>query len=381
MLRQLATTWRLVRPRAAAEARHALSSVQGDQQRLGGEVDELRQSLKQLRASHKALVDDERTGFASLRQQLEAMTTDAASQLRMLRDQALRVERREAQLRAIMRRDIELEAAYDRLSEIIADGWTAGHVQAAIARPTLCCKPCPLLVVDDVLPQRLYDALITGLPPVEQYNHVPLNRGHLLVPFTLAPAYSRRIWHYMARDVVSGMIRPAVLARFHDVLQEFVAASFPDASPELRDSLEFPTSDGRILHRTRGYRIPPHRDPRWGFITCILYLARDGDDERWGTQFYDVDDDRPAEGAQPLWIDEQRCRQVVDVTFRPNRLLVFLNSTGAHAASIPEDAMPVNLERYIYQFRIGPNAPSIAKLVETLPESGRGAWRGKVSDY
>jgi hypothetical protein len=135
------------------------------------------------------------------------------------------------------------------------------------------------------------------------------------------------------------------------------------------------------LHRTRGYRIKPHRDPRWGFITCILYLARRGDDERWGTQFLEVEDDRPAEGSQPLWIDDARCRQVADVTFKPNRLLVFLNSTGAHTASIPDDALPVDLERYIYQFRIGPNTQSIAKLVETLPESERAAWRGKVSDY
>jgi hypothetical protein len=381
MLRQLANTWRLVRPRAAAEARNTLSLVQSGQQRLGGELDELRQSLRHLRTQHKALVDDERSSFATLREKLDAMTTDAAAQMKALRDQSLRVDRREAQLRAIMRRDVELESAYDSLSSIIADERTAEHVRCAIAAPRMCCRPCPWMVIDDVLPQRVYDALITGLPPVEQYNHVPLNKGHLLVPFALAPAYSRRIWHYMVRDVVAGMIRPAVLARFDGVLRQFIAENFPAASAALRESLEFPASDGRILHRTRGYRIKPHRDPRWGFLTCILYLARPDDDERWGTQFYEVADDRPADAAHPLWIEEERCRQVADVTFRPNRLLVFLNSTGAHGASIPDNAMPVDLERYIYQFRIGPNSASIARLVATLPEAERGAWRGKVSDY
>ena len=382
MLRQLANTWRLLRPRAAAEARHALSVVQGDQQRLDDDVEELGRSLKQLRAQHKALVDDERAGFAALREQIDALQADANLQLKQLRDHTLRVERREAQLRAIMRRDIELESAYDSLSRIIAgDGRIAEHVSGAIAAAQMCSRPCPWMVIDDLLPTPVYDALITGLPPVEQYNHVPLNRGHLLVPFTVAPAYSRRIWQYMARDIVPDLIRPAVIARFNDVLQAFVTECFPAAGPELRAALEYPVSDGRILHRTRGYRIKPHRDPRWGFITCIFYLAREGDDESWGTQFLEVEDDRPAEGAQPLWIDEARCRQVADVTFKPNRLLVFLNSTGAHAASIPEDAMPVDLERYIYQFRIGPKSSSIAKLVETLPESERAAWKGKVSDY
>ena len=71
-----------------------------------------------------------------------------------------------------------------------------------------------------------------------------------------------------------------------------------------------------------------------------------------------------------------------DVKFRPNRLLVFLNSAGAHGAYIPADAQPETLERYIYQFRVGPTVDAIAKLRSMLPEERQPLWTGKaLVDY
>jgi hypothetical protein len=75
--------------------------------------------------------------------------------------------------------------------------------------------------------------------------------------------------------------------------------------------------------RRRGYRIKPHRDPNWSFITCILYLARSGDSDAWGTQIFAVDGDEEAKNAGPYWIDDARCRPVEVARFLPNRLLVF----------------------------------------------------------
>jgi hypothetical protein len=134
--------------------------------------------------------------------------------------------------------------------------------------------------------------------------------------------------------------------------------------------------------RRRGYTIHPHRDPKWGFITCIMYLARSEDSERWGTQIYSVNADQEADNAAPYWIDPKRCHLVEDVAFRPNRMLVFLNSGGAHGASIPADAEPENLERYIYQFRVGPTVETIAMLKANLSADRRARWVGKAMiDY
>ena len=107
--------------------------------------------------------------------------------------------------------------------------------------------------------------------------------------------------------------------------------------------------------RRRGYRILPHRDPKWSFLTASSTWHGLAEDDSWGTQLFSVDGDEEAQHAAPYWIDEKKCRLVEDVKFLPNRLLVFLNSVGAHGAFIPPDALPEDLERYIYQFRVGPN--------------------------
>jgi hypothetical protein len=116
-------------------------------------------------------------------------------------------------------------------------------------------------------------------------------------------------------------------------------------------------------------------------ITCLLYLARPGDDESWGTQLYAVDEDEEARTVKPLWIDASRCRLVGDVTFRPNRALMFLNSVGAHGAHIPAEGDPAAIERYAYQFRVGVGARSIATALSTLPADRRPYWEGKLSEY
>lgn len=144
-------------------------------------------------------------------------------------------------------------------------------------------------------------------------------------------------------------------------------------------SIGLQTSDGRIILRRRGYRIPPHRDPKWAFITGILYLARREDSYAWGTQLYTVDGDEEARGAAPHWIDPSRCRHVGEVEFRRNRMLLFLNSVGAHSAHIPDDAEPADLERYIYQFRIAPTLDSMSVLTAALPEERRPLWAGKIT--
>ena len=81
------------------------------------------------------------------------------------------------------------------------------------------------------------------------------------------------------------------------------------------------------------------------------------------------------------WIDPARCRFVTEVAFKPNRLLLFLNSVGAHGAHIPDDAQPEALERYIYQFRVGPSVESMTMLKATLAEDRRSYWAGKAGEY
>jgi hypothetical protein len=281
----------------------------------------------------------------------------------------------EAQLRAVAERNLELEGSEAGLDAAMADPSLHEHITAAIGAATLRCDPFPYVVVDDLLPEALYDALIEGLPPAALFADRPANKQQLKVPLQFAPRFSLRVWSFVSDTVVYSMIRPAVMDKFREPLETWLRASFPAAGGTVPNLV---SSDGRLLLRTRGYRIRPHRDPKWGFITCILYLTRPGDEERWGTDLYSVEDDREARGVQPYWIDEASCRRVETVSFRRNRALIFLNSGGAHGAAIPADAEPADLQRLIYQFRLGPSTAQIATLIDSLPPDRREFWKGRL---
>jgi len=262
--------------------------------------------------------------------------------------------------------------------EVVGKTGIGSHIERAVRRADLHLDPFPYAVIDDVLPADLYGCLLRGIPPLELFGDRPVNKQQLAVPFSLAPAYANRVWRFVTSAIVPEFIVPRIIEQFRAPIDDWIALNWPDVTP---GSVQFHSSDGRLLLRRRGYRIPPHRDPKWGFITCILYLARRDDSESWGTQLYTINADEEARGAAPHWVDPARCQCVADVTFRANRMLVLLNSVGAHGAHIPADAQPETLERYIYQFRIAPTVESMAMLKATLPEERRPFWAGKSADY
>ena len=72
----------------------------------------------------------------------------------------------------------------------------------------------------------------------------------------------------------------------------------------------------------------------------------------------------------------QRLRSRLQTSFKPNRMLVFLNSVGAHGAFIPADAQPATLERYLYQFRLGPTTKTIRRLLSLMSPDKAALWSG-----
>ncbi len=325
-------------------------------------------------SSASGTVDLEQS-VAAIQQQCEALL----QQMTAMRTELSELAIREGELRAILARNSELEPHLDRLRKILAKIMTAKEPAAAIDRAELHLEPFPHAVVEDLLPAAFYDCLLRGLPPVELFANKPPGKTHLDVPFEMAPTYSQTVWRVMASELVPQVIAPKLIEKFRKPIDEWITKNWPDLAPS---SVELHGSGGRVMFRRRGYRIRPHRDPKWSFITCILYLARPNDSQTWGTQLYDVADDEEARSAAPYWIEDARCRLVRDVEFKPNRLLVFLNSVGAHGAYIPPDALPENLERYIYQFRVGPTLDAVATLRAQLPEERQALWTGKaLVDY
>jgi hypothetical protein len=303
------------------------------------------------------------------------------AELRDLRDTVAELVQREARLRAIYRCDVEQQSALAAVDRVLDLDAIRAHVERCIESAVLCEQPFPHMILEELFPPAFYEAVRDGIPPVELFDGSD-NKQRIVVPFDMAPAFSRRVWGFLLERVIDGVIGPAVIRKFRAPLGDWFESAWPGQSRELLGSrIHLQSTDGRILLRRRGYVITPHRDPRWGWITCLLYLARPGDRTDWGTQLYEVDEHVEATSVAPLWIRQEQCRLVKDVPFRPNSALVFLNSRGAHGASIPADAEPPDLERYVYQFRIGPTGTSIRRLLELLPEELRKTWSGKAVDY
>jgi hypothetical protein len=296
---------------------------------------------------------------------LQQQCQDILKELRAVTDRVAQLTLRESQLRAVLRRDADLDVDAERLQKVIGKTDIGKHVADAIGRAELHTDPFPYAIVDDLLPRHFYKVLLKSLPPVELFADRPVNKQQLNVPLTLGPTYARRVWRFMTDVVVPDFVTPSVLGKFRQPLADWIALNWPDIDAQ---SVEMHSSQGRIMLRRRGYRIPPHRDPKWGFITCLFYLARPDDSAAWGTQIYAVDDDQEARGAAPHWINPAQCRLVRDIPFVGNRTFIFLNSYGAHGSQIPEDAEPASLERYAYQFRIGPTTQAVESMMATLSE-------------
>jgi len=303
--------------------------------------------------------------------QLADTTRDLATALE-------KVQIRTEQLLTIHQLDVEQRAALDHLPRILDVDRISRHVTDAVERSHLYSDPFPYVVVDRWLPQDVYDSLILGLPPAIFFADREERRHQLMVPLPMAPAYSLRVWRFVAEEIVGRILHGALNEKFHDVVHDYVRTFIPALPPGA--DLTLSPSDGRILLRRPGYVIEPHRDPKWGFVTALVYLARKGDNEAYGTQLYRLRADGHAPDAKPFYVDQKRCELARAVPFRANTMLAFLNSAGAHGASIPADAQPPNLERYVYQFRLGPDKQTIKHLLSLMPEDGRPLWAGAKSD-
>ena len=313
-----------------------------------------------------------------LQQQVDALI----GEVRALKTQLDQANTRERQIRAVLKAECgSSDDEVMRFEAALKDARIEQHVSASVGSASLHLEPFPYCIVDNLLPDWYYDALIAALPPADLFADRPENKQQLIVPLEFGPSYSMRVWHHMAKVVTEEAIKPAVLVKFRGPLTKWLHAVLPTLGDDPLAQLTIHCSNTRILRRGRGYRIPPHRDPKWGFITCLMYLARKKDDQRWGTQLFAVDGDKEAAGSTPHWIPDSKCRLVRDVAFRPNRALVFLNSAGAHGAQIPENAEPADLERYALQFRIGPDRRSMETVCANLPAAQQPLWAGKGGDY
>jgi len=254
------------------------------------------------------------------------------------------------------------------------------HVRAAVERAQLHHDPCAHVVIDRVVPEDVYDELMSALPAPVFFKRQDRTREEMQVPFVFAPKYSRVVWDFFIQQIMEEALVPALTEKFRPALDDFLAKYWPGLGSWSESGLDLRVSNSRLLLRRPGYVIKPHRDPRWAFLTCLFYLQKRDAGQVYGTQLYRLRDEREAPHNSPFWVDYKECELVTDVPGGRNTALVFLNSTGVHGASIPADAPP-DLERYVYQGQLSPDEAMKQQLIATLTGSDRRNWTTKYRDY
>lgn len=220
------------------------------------------------------------------------------------------------------------------------DGNSTAHgAEARIAAAALDVEPFPHLVVDDVLAPDVFADISrywpasagfapTGIPGNGMF-HFELEAGRL------APT-AHAFWTEFARGPLAGLVR-ASLRRFAPIY----AAKFGTASRDVSFSLKLQEAlPGFVDHEVHTHH---WHDPHWLF-TALLYVD-DGGAPASGTTLHGVeglrlgrDDSRLAEiAAKTLqWEDMPEIVPVRAPAFRPNRLLVFLDSpVSLHGVAPP----------------------------------------------
>jgi hypothetical protein len=309
---------------------------------------------------------------------LQRRVDELHARLEQVSEQLVSAERAVRLLKHVVRLNAAHRDELERLDVVLDEARIAAHVRTAIAAAPLETDPYPHIVVDKVLPADVYKLLLKAIPPPAFFGERDPIKQNLRIPFNFGPALATRALGFLEEAISRRAIQPAVVEKFRELLQQHYDRIFGPEFRQRANELPQSVSGGRVMLRRPGYHLAPHRDPKRSMLTCLLYFARSGDSETYGTQIFRVRHDREAAFAHTYYPEEdgRTCELVKMVPYRPNTMLVFLNSSGAHGATIPADA-PASLERYAYQFYVGPEGDALQALIGDLPPDRREMWRNK----
>jgi hypothetical protein len=328
-----------------------------------------------------ALRRDADEAMKPLRKELRRLTGEVKALQEQLQDTAVRAargDRSSSQLRLILELNEQQRAQLAALPALLDERQIQAHVAHAIDAAEMHSDPFDHIVVEQVLPPALYDLLISAIPPPVFFHDRDPIKQNLAFPITFGPALTTLAWNFADAVIAGRVIAPAVMEKFREPLERHYDTVFGPSFRARASALPQLSGGGRLMLRRAGYHLDPHRDPKRSMMTCLFYLARQGDSETHGTQLFRVIDDREAPYKQTYYPegDGRRCELAIAVPFRPNTMLVFVNSRGAHGATIPADAGD-DLERYSYQFYMAPENEALGALIRELPRERRTMWQNK----
>jgi len=241
----------------------------------------------------------------------------------------------------------------------------ADHVQAAIAAAPVETDPSVHVVIQDLLPANSYQALLDGIPRPVFFSQKDSTKQNLrLANVHVAPGRTIEMLTFLEQMLIPQIMVPALMHKFAPHVRDFYVREYGQERGLALAAIPHEATAGRLMLRRPGYHLDPHLDPKRVVVTCLLYFARPGDSEGFGTGFYRMHGTPHIDRTNTFYPESQgvRCELVKMVPFKPNSAVAFVNWGGAHGADIPADA-PKSTERYSYQFYVSPNPVALAAIV------------------
>ena len=239
------------------------------------------------------------------------------------------------------------------------------HVQRAVASARMETDPSAHIVINDLTPQDTYRALIDGIPPRIFFSQRDDEKQNLkLSQIGVAPDWTLETLGFIEQQLIPRMMVPALLKKFETHIRDFYVREYgSEQGPQLA-AIPHEATGGRLMLRRPGYHLDPHLDPKRVVFTCLIYFARSGDSEAYGTSFYRINGTPKIDRTSTFYPESQglKCDVVKMVPFKANSAVAFLNYGGAHGADIPRTA-PRDTERYAYQFYVSPEPGALAAIV------------------
>ena len=229
-------------------------------------------------------------------------------------------------------------------------GAVDAHLERTMARAQVARDPFPHIIIDEFLPPALYRTMLETLPPADFWSSSGYSRDYWEIESHVGPWRTELVWRFVDRRVVDGMLRPRLEQAFSDDLAPLWRESYGVDPARVR----YRMAEGRLQLRRKGYRLRPHLDPPHAALTGLMYLARPGDDARYGTALYRPLSPIPVK-RQGIYYPEDHgiaLENVGMVPFKANSLLVWMTALGPHGADLTADDVPKSLERYTYHFQL-----------------------------
>jgi hypothetical protein len=269
----------------------------------------------------------------------------------------------------LMRETMALDIAHRQRTEdygsLLAAPAVAAHVRTAISSAPVQTDPSVHIVIDNLLPPDSYRALIDGIPSPIFFSQKDDTKQNLrLSGVHIAPEWTIQMLTFLEQVLIPRLMVPALLEKLAPYIRDFYIREYGTERGPALAAIPHEATRGRLMLRRPGYHLDPHLDPKRVVFTCLLYFARPGDSESFGTTFYRMNGTPNIDRTSTFYPQTQgiRCDPVKMVPFRPNSAVAFLNCGGAHGADIPKDA-PKDTERYSYQFYVSPEPSALAALV------------------